>query len=242
MNRRRPLIGIAPKYVAGDETPVDRLSVSRTVSRSVHDAGGIPVVLCCEDEAAAEAALDAIDGLIMPGGGDSDPALYGEPDRDPRLRLVPPLQDSGDLALIHAAITRRMPTLAICRGMQTVNIALGGSLVQHLEPGSVEHWDSVHPIEITEPDSLTASVVGRDPVIGRSFHQQVVKQLGDGLRITARASDGLVEAIEHTTAPLLGLQWHPELETSGCPRQSEPFTWLAEAAAGRHTGSARMSW
>ncbi len=238
---RRPLIGVAPRYLAGDDSPVDRIAASRTVTRAVRDAGGMPVVLSGEDENQARADLDTIDGLLMPGGGDSDPALYGEPDRHPLLRLVPPLQDSGDIALIREAIARRMPTLAICRGMQTVNIALGGSLVQHLEPGSVEHWDSVHPVDITAPDSLTSSVVGPLSLMGRSFHQQVVKQLGSDLRITARTSDGLVEAIEHTRAPLLGLQWHPELEAPGCPRRLEPFTWLVDAARSRPIASERMA-
>lgn len=226
----RPLIGIAPKYVAGNDGPTDQVAAARTVTCAVRAAGGHPVVLCCEDGEQARDALEAVDAVLFPGGGDSDPALYGEPERHPKLRLVPALQDSGDIALIRAAIARRMPALAICRGMQTVNIALGGSLVQHLEPGSVEHWDSVHPITITEVDSLTASVVGTGKLVGRSFHQQVVKRLGDDLRITARTDDGLVEAIEHTTAPLLGLQWHPELETAECPRQLAPFEWLVTAA------------
>lgn len=229
----RPLIGIAPKYTPSDDDPTAGLEARRAVTRAIRAAGGEPLVLCCEDAGQAATALDAVDAVVMPGGGDSDPVLYGEPDRHPRLRLVEPEQDAGDLAIIHAALSRRMPMLAICRGMQTLNIALGGSLIQHLEPGAVEHWDSVHAIEITEATSLVAQVMGATLLVGRSFHQQAVKQLGDGLRITARTADGGVEAIEHTTAPALGLQWHPELHTAECPVQLEPFTWLVAEARTR---------
>ncbi|WP_186526206.1 gamma-glutamyl-gamma-aminobutyrate hydrolase family protein [Leekyejoonella antrihumi] len=226
----RPLIGIAPKFLPSDDGPTELLGARRSVIDSVRAAGGEPVVLCCEDLTQASDALDAVSAIVMPGGGDSDPALYGETERHPNLRLVQPLQDSGDIAIINAALTRRMPMLAICRGMQTLNIALGGSLVQHLEPSSVEHWDNVHDIEITELDSLTAQVVGSAALIGVSFHQQAVRRLGRDLRITARAADGGVEAIEHTTAPALGLQWHPELQAEGCPVQFEPFVWLVDSA------------
>lgn len=235
-----PLIAIAPRLLADDEgKPLMVVGARASVVQAVARAGGQPVVVALDstEPDAVRRALAPFAGIVFPGGGDSDPALYGEPDRHPALRLVAPEQDASDVALAHAAIEIGLPTLGICRGMQLLNIVLGGSLVQHLEPSSVEHWDSTHDIVVTVSDSLTARVMGSDRFVGRSFHRQAVKALGSDLVITAVATDDCIEAIEHVSAPILGVQWHPEVACAAGPPQEEPFRWLVGEARRRTTTS-----
>lgn len=229
------MIGIAPKFLPGDEgQPLDVIAARLSIVECIHRAGGRPVLLYVDHPAEAVDVIGGLAGMVFPGGGDSDPGLYGDLDRHPALRLVDPAQDASDLALLRAALSVGLPTLAICRGMQSLNIVLGGSLVQHLEPTGVEHWDNVHAISVTEPTSRLAEIMGRVPFTGRSFHRQAVKRLGDELFVTAVAADGCVEAIEHVSAPFVGVQWHPELASSEAPVQLAPFSWLvSQTRAGR---------
>jgi putative glutamine amidotransferase len=235
MSADRPLIGVAPRFLVGEDgAPVDA-AARLTVLECLATAGARPVVLHVADPDDAEEVLSvvqAVDGLVFPGGGDSDPALYGQPERHPELRLVHPRQDASDLALLRCAIRSGTPTLAICRGMQSLNVVQGGSLVQHLEPGTVEHWEATHRVVLTEPESRVAAMYGALELVGCSYHQQAVDRLGTDLRVTARSDDGLVEAVEHVSAPVVGLQWHPEVTLPGAPhRQPAPFAWLVRESA-----------
>lgn len=231
----RPLIGIAPRFLKGEDGSLADAAARLTVLECLAAVGAQPVMLYVADPADAGevgAVLGSVAGIVFPGGGDSDPALYGQPERHPALRLVDPRQDASDLALVRAAVAAEVPTLAICRGMQTLNIAQGGSLIQHLEPGSVAHWEDSHRIVLTEPGSRVAAMYPAGELTGCSYHQQAVDRLGSDLRVTARSDDGCVEAIEHVRAPVLGLQWHPEVTLPQVPeRQLEPFAWLAREAA-----------
>ncbi|MGH3503897.1 MAG: gamma-glutamyl-gamma-aminobutyrate hydrolase family protein [Nocardioidaceae bacterium] len=226
----RPLIGIAPRFLADDEGAVRDAGARKAILDCIWQAGGQPTVLYVADPAEAAETVSRVAAMVFPGGGDSDPAYYGDSERHPKLRLVHPLQDTSDMAMLNAAIARSLPSLAICRGMQTLNIVRDGSLVQHLEPGEIDHQDSTHEITVTQPGSQVSEMMGAGRFVGRSHHQQVVKELGRDLVITARSSDDLVEAIEHRTAPIVGLQWHPELATSDGRTQSEPFEWLVQMA------------
>ncbi|MGH3471417.1 MAG: gamma-glutamyl-gamma-aminobutyrate hydrolase family protein [Nocardioidaceae bacterium] len=229
----RPVIGIAPRYLPGDDAnPLEYLAARTAVVSSVLRAGGQPVLLCFDGSTpqGAREALDCVAAVVFPGGGDSDPALYGQPDRHPKLRLVAPEQDASDLVLARTAIEVGLPTLGICRGMQLLNIVQGGTLVQYMDPSTVEHWDSSHEIRVTQPESRLAAMFGTDTLIGRSFHQQCVSVIGTDLVATAVAADGCVEAIEHETAPIVGLQWHPELASEFAPPLDEPFGWLVGLA------------
>ncbi|GAB3584395.1 gamma-glutamyl-gamma-aminobutyrate hydrolase family protein [Calidifontibacter terrae] len=230
---KRPVIAVAARYTSDDkDEKVVGLEVRRAVATAIVAAGGLPVMIAVEGGDLLAESLDLADALLMPGGGDSDPALYGQQPH-PKLNQVSPEQDRADTAILAAALQRQLPVLGICRGMQSLNVALGGDLVQHLEETSVEHRDSTHPIMVCEPDSLIERLIGAPSWEGRSLHHQVVGRLGDGLRATARTQDGQVEAIEHRQNAWLGVQWHPELQCGTDPAQLAPFRWLVSAASSR---------
>ncbi|MBO0768566.1 MAG: gamma-glutamyl-gamma-aminobutyrate hydrolase family protein [Solirubrobacterales bacterium] len=158
--------------------------------------------------------LERIDGLILSGGVDVDPALYGAtpgPGTDPPS----PARDASELALTRAALSRGMPVLAICRGAQLLNVALGGTLCQHLPDGEhrrVPGEFNPHTAELTA-GSLAARTAGGEHVRVLSHHHQAISELGAGLVVSGRASDGTIEAVEDPSREfLLGVQWHPEVD------------------------------
>ena len=162
-----------------------------------------------------EETLDAVDGLIFSGGSDLDPALYGQ-EAHPETNGVVAERDRAELALLRAALERDMPVLAICRGSQVLNVALGGDLVQHLPDivGSEQHKHTPgvfadHDVAIDDGTRLGAIVGDRVPV--KSHHHQGFGRLGEGLRVSAHADDGAVEAVEDPGRRFtLGVLWHPE--------------------------------
>lgn len=191
---------------------------------SVTDAGGLPLLVPHLDgEEAADAVLDGVDGLLVAGGGDVDPSSYGADDagsKDVDLQA-----DRSELALLRRARERRVPTLAICRGMQLVVVAEGGTLEQDITSGSTdpdrphlpisddpsEVLAARHTVDILA-DSELAAVFGAGPREVNTVHHQGVADLPVSLRATAFAADGVIEAVEPTTGdwPLLAVQWHPE--------------------------------
>ncbi len=188
--------------------------------RAVERAGGIPLVLPpLRDAARAPEFLASVDALVLTGGEDIDPAHYGaEP--HPTVGPFNAERDATEIALARAAHERRIPTLAICRGVQLLNVALGGSLVQDIpseRPGPIDHdpkgdrASRVHVIAV-EPGSALASALGTTTLAANSFHHQSVDALAQGLRVTARAPDGIIEGVEWTADDwwVLGVQWHPE--------------------------------
>ena len=187
--------------------------------RAVQRAGGRPVLLPPDPEDAEdpEELLDLLDALILTGGaGDLDPDLYGQ-DPHPETGPVQPERDAYELALVRGAISRRMPTLGICRGMHVLNVAYGGGLEQHL-PDIVGHEDHRHTPgtfadhEVTlEKGSLAARAVGAENAPVKSHHHQGIRDVGEGLVVTGRSEDEAVEAIEDPSCPfVLGVLWHPE--------------------------------
>ena len=182
--------------------------------RAVERAGG-RALLVPPSEDGVEETLDALDGLIFSGGSDLDPATYGQ-EAHPETSGVVAERDRGELALLEAALARDMPVLAVCRGSQVLNVALGGDLVQHLPEvvGDEKHKHTPgefadHDVEL-EPETRIASLLGdRAPV--KSHHHQGFGQLGEGLREAGRAEDGTLEAIEDPSRRFaLGVLWHPE--------------------------------
>ena len=182
--------------------------------RAIEDAGGRALVVPpCPD--AVEETLDALDGLLFSGGADLDPARYGA-EAHPETNGLRPDRDSAELALLEAALARDMPVLAVCRGSQVLNVALGGDLVQHL-PEVVghdrhKHTPGVfadHEVDVV-PDTKLRDVIGEHAPV-KSHHHQGYGRLGEGLREAARADDGTVEAIEDPSHRFaLGVLWHPE--------------------------------
>ncbi len=182
-----------------------------TYLRLVTRAGGIAVLLPPDGRPEAAAAVVArLDGLVIAGGPDVDPARYGAP-RDPRTGPSAPERDAWELALIDAALAARAPLLGVCRGMQLLNVACGGTLLQHLDghagPPGVFGEHEVTPL----PGTRLAETLP-DPVRVRTFHHQAVDRLGAGMAVAAVAADGTVEAIELPDRDgfALGVQWHPE--------------------------------
>jgi putative glutamine amidotransferase len=206
----------------------------RSYSHAVGAAGAIPVILAADDRTTADAdpLLDLLDGLILSGGGDLDPAIYGaEP--DPQTTGVRAERDRFELVLAHGALERDLPLLGICRGMELLNVACGGTLERqvaeaelHLHaPGQFAD----HDVRL-EPGSLAARAVGAERVAVRSHHHQGVARLGDGLVASGWAEPGgLVEAIEIPRRSfVLGILWHAEEH-----RPSPVVAAMAEATRAR---------
>ena len=192
--------------------------VADTYLEAVHATGALAVLLPVS-ERAPEALLDRIDGLMVIGGADLDPEVYGQA-RSEHTEQTYRERDEFELALTRAALRRGMPFLGICRGMQLLNVACGGTLEQHLvgPDGRNTHRRVVgtfagteHEIDI-EPGSLAESALGEPVHEARCHHHQSLDRLGDRLRVTGRARDGVPEAIERDdgSAWVLGVQWHPE--------------------------------
>jgi gamma-glutamyl-gamma-aminobutyrate hydrolase PuuD len=203
-------------------------------------AGGRPLLLPPLKTAAtgpgfgAAEVIAALDGLVLTGGGDVDPAAYGET-AEPQVGGVDPVRDGSERALLAAALAVDMPVLAICRGLQILNIACGGTLHQHL-PDVVGHDAHRQAPSVfgevkvtTTPDSATSAIFGASATVLCSHHQSI-DRLGAGLTPTAFADDGVIEAVELSGPPfVLGVQWHPE--EGGDPR---PFAALVAAARASH--------
>ncbi|HET6776278.1 MAG TPA: gamma-glutamyl-gamma-aminobutyrate hydrolase family protein [Actinomycetota bacterium] len=200
-------------------------------------AGAQEAVLLPTELAPAEAAkrLDRFDGLLLMGGGDVDPVRYGE-ERGAEVGGVNTTRDEFEIALVRAAVERKVPTLAICRGMQVLNVALGGSLHQHLnDGGSVTHRHDdgtymSHPVRL-KAGSNVAAAMGAEVVTTASAHHQGLARFGRDLVAVGWAEDDLVEAVEHTDGWVVGVQWHPERTAVEDPAQQGLFDAMVEQAA-----------
>jgi len=238
----KPRIGITSSPTVHDERRVDR--VSRGYVDGVVRGGGLPVILPTLAPDDAEETLAGLDGLVLTGGGDVAPWLYGE-EPAPEVYDVDPARDRWELALIAAAgvgAQAQFPVLAVCRGAQLLNVAAGGSLVQHLPRAASElhrqrdrYGEPVHIVDI-EPGSRLATIVGQHHLGVNSVHHQAVDRLGTGLRPVAWTADGVIEAIERTDAgPLVAVQWHPE-SLIDLAYHGRLFLWLVRSAAERRPG------
>jgi putative glutamine amidotransferase len=205
-------------------------------------AGGAPVVLPpAGDERVAESVIQSLDGLLLSGGSDLDPGYYGE-EPVPELGVTLPERDAFEMALVRIALRRGMPVFGICRGMQVLNVALGGTLYQDLpsqwELDLLKHrqatpkWQPTHEVRI-EDGSYIASVMGRKMVKVNSYHHQGIRALAEGLVVTGRSTDGVIEAVEAADLSerwLLGVQWHAEAMRGAGPQQESLFEAHVSAA------------
>ncbi|MEU9733302.1 gamma-glutamyl-gamma-aminobutyrate hydrolase family protein [Streptomyces sp. NPDC048002] len=210
----RPLIGVSTYLEAGTRWGVWELEavlLPAGYPRLVQRAGGLAALLPPDAPEHAAAAVARLDGLVIAGGPDVEPVRYGA-ERHPRTGPPARARDTWELALIGAALDARIPLLGVCRGMQLLNVALGGTLVQHLEGhAEVVGVFGRHPVKPV-PGSLYAGIAPEETSVP-TYHHQAVDRLGAGLVPTAYAEDGTVEALELPSADhwVLGVQWHPEM-------------------------------
>lgn len=228
---RRPVIGIITTLEAAAHYQFPgypRITINEDYPRSVAAAGGVPFLMApSPDLSVLPAQLDALDGLILAGGADVDPQRYGQ---DPLIGCGPvdPVRDAYELEALRLAGDSGLPVFAICRGMQLVNVFFGGTLVQDLRyAGTTQQHSStgnpalgVHAIDV-EPGTFLAEALaearageGRPAsALVNSYHHQVIDRLGEGLRVCARARDGVIEALDcpGDRMDLTAVEWHPEM-------------------------------
>lgn len=243
-----PVIGIiSGKHDVGYVLPV--YAMNSHYLEQVAAAGAIPVqipiVAGMDDEGLLE-QIRRCDGFLLPGGGDFDPDWYGEswiPGFGPDSSAIDRQGQETALRFIRLAVASGKPVLGICLGMQVLNVALGGSLYQdiatqipspvaHRNPAKVleDRWKLAHTVRLAK-ESVVGRLSGKEEISVNSFHHQAVKAIAEGLRPTAWAEDGLVEAIESADGLTLGVQWHPEnLAYAGDPYAAAIFRWLTDAA------------
>jgi len=213
-----PLIGVTTSITV-DKIP-ERAYVNSAYLHAVQQAGGVPVVLPPQlSSSSSERLARGLDGLLLTGGGDIDPAVFGEAPH-PTTYEVAPTRDALELSAVRMALERRLPVLAICRGVQVLNVALGGTLFQDVasEPGTeIQHGQQeprdqpTHKVQV-KAGSRLAETLGTDELEVNSMHHQALKALGAGLVAVAWAPDQIVEGVELTDPSrfVLGVQWHPE--------------------------------
>jgi putative glutamine amidotransferase len=230
----RPAIGITISY--DSKRPGFHL-LREDYLRAVEQAGGLPFVLAPGRPEDAPELLGRLDGLLLSGGGDVDPSLFGE-ERHARVASVVRERDDFEIALARQALERDVPLLAICRGQQVLNVAAGGTLVQDIPSqvaGTVDHdpdverWQTTHDVEIV-PGTRLRAILGKDRLAVNSFHHQSVRDVGRGLVVSARSpEDAVVEGLEAPDRRFaVAVQWHPE----GFWNQRDNFGALFEALVG----------
>jgi putative glutamine amidotransferase len=200
--------------------------------RAVERAGGVPLML-----PPIPALLDRLhdvvarfDAIVLHGGGDVDPRRYGQEPAASELYGIVPEHDEVELALVRAALDADLPMLAICRGMQVLNVALGGTLVQHI--GTEDHWMRLHPVIVQSESRLGVALDG-DARACHSVHHQSIGELGRGLTLVGHGDDGMPEAIEVDDARwAVAVQWHPEDTAATDPQQQGLFDALVRQAVG----------
>lgn len=211
----KPRIGLTGRY----ELSTTHLTLRRAYVNSVLKAGGVPLILPIVPESLLQHLIDGLDALILTGGEDIAPLAYGKQPA-PQLGEVSWERDEFELALAARFFETGKPLLGICRGLQVINVAAGGTLVQDLPtqwPGAMKHSNRgersnpVHSINIT-PKSLLSQLLNKEgETVVNSIHHQGIDQVGEGFIVSAKAADGVVEAIEAVDRrPILGVQWHPE--------------------------------
>lgn len=211
----KPLIGISCSYDAKD----GRFFLAEAYVKSIIKAGGMPVILPgAEGIKNVGAYLDSLKGILLAGGGDVDPSYFNE-DPHPGLGEITPERDRFEIMLVKAALRRNLPVLGICRGIQVMNVACGGTIIQHIpaeikkphkHSQSAPRWYSTHKVFV-EKSSILGQIVKTGSMKVNSFHHQSVRDPAPGFRVSGKSSDEVIEAVENPNYPfLVGVQWHPE--------------------------------
>jgi len=225
---------------------VGAFAVPEPYIQAIRRAGMTPVILPETDLESVASLLDLLDGVLLLGGGDVDPARYGE-ERHPEVYGVDRHRDDLEISLVNEAVRRSLPLLAVCRGPQVVNVALGGTLIQHLPDvaGTSQHRPApdlgsdpvMHDVTV-DAGSRVAQATGHTVLNCASHHHQAIDRLGRGLHVVGRSDDGVVEAVEGDDGWLVGVQWHPELTAPEDPTQQALFDALARRARERNRARA----
>ena len=242
----KPVIGITPSPIKQSSAAgeLERYAIASCYVNAVIAAGGVPIILPPQDDN-VDALLEVVDGVLFSGGADLDPTIYGDTEVHPKTYDVHPLRDRFELELITKTIERDIPTFCICRGIQVLNVACGGTLYQDVpdqydaalphrqqETGHQNHQAS-HAVS-AESGSLLAFSYELNSIPVNSYHHQAVKNVAPGLTVSARSEDGLVEAVEMPGKSfVLGVQWHPEMMFEVHPEHLAPFKQLVIAAIAR---------
>lgn len=217
----KPLIGILSNITSHNEDKIlgiERIFTSKTYVNAVEKSGGVPLIIPVNtDKENIKRQIQVVDGVIISGGVDVNPILYNE-EPIKELGYINPDIDEFDIIAIKTAIELNKPILGICRGLQVINVSLGGSLYQDISYANsfVKHFQdtksyiATHQIEI-DKDSILYEVLGEKAFVN-SYHHQSIKDLGEGLEIIAYSKDGIVEAVQSNSSNfILGVQWHPEM-------------------------------
>jgi putative glutamine amidotransferase len=247
---RRPTIGVTTQTLQAIDGIPAGLPTSVVMNQRYYQAvatagGGAPVLIpLLDDLDALRGAYEACAGIMIPGGVDMDPATYGETPHE-KLGRIDPDRDRVELQLTRWCIEDKKPLLGLCRGLQVINVAQGGTLFQDLEAqleGAIRHdyfptygfeRDHLSHDVAVDPSSRLRSLVDLDQLPVNSMHHQGVKQLGQGLIACAVASDGLIEAVESANGHwMVGVQWHPEVFEADDPHTRDLFRGFVDAARG----------
>lgn len=221
----------------------DSYSNGLKYAEAVARAGGVVTTIAPLAEHLAHVAslVASVDGVLVQGGGDIDPARYGATKRSDTVYGIVEAHDEFEIAVVREAVRQDKPLLGICRGTQVLNVALGGTLHQDLGdvlPDRESHWNTYHPILLDSGSRTAKAMETTSPNRSHSFHHQALDKIAPGLRVTGRAPDGVVEAVEHEAcAWVVGVQWHPEDDAAETPDQQRLFD--AFVAACRQAASAR---
>lgn len=198
---KKPVILLSCGFRSGELSPQRVQSIYYGAALATTDALAVFFAGGCPGDAAAQ-----FDGLLLSGGGDLAPSCYGQSAASDKLSISPE-RDLEELLLLEAFAKLKKPVFGICRGIQVLNVFFGGTLIQHMEG----HGTASHKVR-TLPDSRLRRLCG--PTLrANSYHHQAVAAVGKGLRVTARATDGIIEGLEHQSLPIFGVQWHPERQT-----------------------------
>jgi putative glutamine amidotransferase len=207
----------------------DSYSNGLRYAQAIARAGGVVLTippLAESLEHVAELVTDC-DGVLIQGGGDIDPRRYGESQRSDKVYGIVSAHDDLEIAIVLEAVRQDKPLLAICRGIQILNVALGGTLHQDL--GDVladreSHWDTYHPISLVPNSRIAVAMGAKSPQRSHSYHHQALKTVAPDLQIVGQAPDGVIEAVEHRSSRwIVGVQWHPEDDAAGTSEQQSLF-------------------
>lgn len=228
----KPKIGIATNEINEELEILSNTQIAYSpidTIEGIYNAGGLPLLLPIGSPELARQYINTIDGLLLSGGQDVSPLFYGE-EPSPHLKKTLPTRDEFEIALVKEALRQQKPIFAICRGMQILNVAMGGTLYQDiniLEKNTIKHLQETHPkytshTITTEKDSIARSILGESTTVN-TLHHQAIKELGKNLKATAFSPDGFIEAIESNFKEqyIFAVQWHPEILLQNKHNQSQ---------------------